>query len=68
MKALDRILVAVLAVGLWALAAGQFFAPSPVYSQSGAGFDRREIRQAINSCRVQGPIFNNQIDATIVCR
>ncbi len=66
MKALDRVLLAVLALGVWVLAVGQFVAPNPVYSQS--GFDRREIRQAINNCQVQGPLSNSHINAAIVCR
>lgn len=66
MKALDRVLLATLALGIWVLAVGQFVAPNPVYSQS--GFDRREIRQAINNCQVQGPLSNSQINAMIVCR
>ena len=66
MKALDRVLLAVLALGIWGLVIGQFFSPNPVYSQ--AGLDRREIRQAINNCQVQGPISSSHINAMIVCR
>ncbi len=66
MKALDRVLLAVLALGIWVLALGQIFSPSPVYSES--GFDRREIRQAINNCQVQGPLSSSHINAMIVCR
>ena len=66
MKALDRVLLVALALGIWVVAVGQFVAPNPVYSQS--GFERREIRQAINNCQVQGPITNGHVNATIVCR
>lgn len=66
MKPFDRVLVAVLALGVWVLALGPFFAPDSVYSQS--GFDRRDIRQAITNCQVQGPISGSQINATITCR
>ncbi|TQV80868.1 hypothetical protein [Denitrobaculum tricleocarpae] len=66
MKTFDRVLVAVLALGVWGVALGTFLAPGPVHSQ--AGFDQREIRQAINNCQVQGPISGSQINATIVCR
>lgn len=66
MKAFDRVLVAVLALGVWALAIGPFILPDPVHSQS--GFERRDIRQAITNCQVQGPISGSQINATITCR
>lgn len=66
MKAFDRVVIAVLALGVWVLALGPFLSPDPVYSQSGV--DRRDIRQAINNCQVQGPISGSQINATITCR